>query len=71
MCQNFCGARFSLLGQHAYCVVSLSAAVTVVLIQVSRCKEIRFKQIGHMGSLECATTVFKVNKIKPVYCCKA
>ena len=59
--QNYCGWLDS-LGQHVYCVVSLSAAVAVVLIQVSRCKGIHLKQIGRLGSLECATTVFDMSK---------
>ena len=53
----------SLLGQHIYCVVSLLAAVAIVLIQVSSgCKEIHFEQIGCHESLELATTVFEVSK---------
>ena len=38
----------------------LSAAVAVVLIRVSKCKEIHYEQIGCLGSLERATTVFNV-----------
>ena len=49
------------------CIVSLSAAVAVVMIKVSRWKEIHFKQIGHLGSLECATTVFEVSKSRHKY----
>ena len=50
------------LGQHVDCIVLLSAAVAVVLIQVSRCKGIHFKQIDRLGSLEHTTTVFEVSK---------
>ena len=39
------------------CVVLLSAAVAVILIQVSRCKGIHFEQIGSLGSLECHNSV--------------
>ena len=42
-----------------YCVVSLSAAVAVVLIRVPRCKKIHCEQIGRLGSLERAATVFE------------
>ena len=37
--------------------LAVSAAVAVVLIQVSRCKEIYFEQTGRLGSLERATTL--------------
>ena len=40
----------------------LQAAVAVILIQVSRCKETHCKQIGRLGNLERATTVFEVSK---------
>ena len=40
------------LGYLVYCMLSVHVAVGVVLIQVSRCKEISCEQVGLLSSLE-------------------
>ena len=40
----------------------MQEAVPVVLIHVSKCKEIPCEQVDRLGSLECATTALEVSK---------